>query len=846
MNASEGQDRFSSENLFYDGASEVVQAETEHLKKWRGREPLVGLALSGGGIRSASYCLGVLQALAYRRALPQVDYLSSVSGGGYIGASLSYLLHQSAKGAADSGFKRAPKFDVSRENFPYVAYPMVGVAGVAASHPASGLVDRELRRHENFKGRLLRRLRQSANYLVPGHGITYLSLAGVVLRNLTSSLVVHVALLVVLFQLLLLKGWFVFLPHADSAAVSPAAALVIPPSNVFLSLSGDAVLAYSLLSVLYIVLTRSFDLLERGGRRSSYWVRRQYEVAVHYLFVTAIALLVLGGLPWVYELLAGLHLTHIQGWFQMLDKGDKSNPVATGIVATVIGIIGNLWGFLQARSSSKPRIPTGLLVGLASVLLSFGLLLLVYMLTGWLRVNHALGGDGGILAMAGSLLLMFGWLPEANYVSLHRFYRDRLMDLFLPDLQVVQDDMLASTRPLHLTVWSGIVGSLKALYRRIVGPQPGDATLLGDLCQPANFSDSGNKLLRGPYPILNANVVLTASQHPRYRPRGGDNFIFSPLFCGSRATGWTATDRTPGSGFTLATAMAISGAAVNPNAGPGGEGITRQPVLSVLMGLLNLRLGYWATNARRAAKANSSGMGLSWGKPNQLYPGLFESFGRFNLNERARYSLLTDGGHFENLGLYELVRRRLKLIIVCDASADPDFKFTDLANAIQKARADFGALIDITDDQLATLIPQPQEAHGAQARAAQGHLIAPIRYSTRVEQDSEREVGTLILLKATAFKGAPADLFSYRREHPEFPNQSTLDQFFDEKQFDSYRELGYITAYQMLKEIEASGPELGEHYQTEKGYRAPTKHQVARLLFGLQYCRCRVHAHGMD
>ena len=98
-------------------------------------------------------------------------------------------------------------------------------------------------------------------------------------------------------------------------------------------------------------------------------------------------------------------------------------------------------------------------------------------------------------------------------------------------------------------------------------------------------------------------------------------------------------------------------------------------------------------------------------------------------------------------------------------------------------------------------------------------------------------MGTLILLKATPFKGAPADVFSYRRDHPEFPDQSTADQFFDEKQFDSYRELGYVTAFHMLREIEASRLEPGEEYQTAKGYRAPSKHQIAGLLFGLPQSR---------
>jgi hypothetical protein len=830
MNASDTSDKFSEENLLYDGACNVVNAEVDHLKDWRGLEPRVGLALSGGGIRSASYCLGVIQALAYRRALPNIDYMSTVSGGGYIGASLSYLLHQSASGAAAAGFRNPPKFDVSRENFPYVSYPMVGVAGAGTdvnAGPSAGSGDEQLRQNEKFKGRLLRRLRQSANYLVPGNGITFLSLAGVVLRNLAASLVVHVALLLALFQVFFLSGLFNFTTYPETTAITSAGSFVFPASNAFLGLAGWVIAAYGLLSLLYVVCTRTFDKLERQDHQLAYWVRRHYEVTVHYLFVVAIALLVTGGLPWLHEFLLRSNLTHITGWLDVLGKGDKGKPAATGMVAAVVGIIGNVWGLLQARSSKKHLIPTALVVGVASVMLFFGLLLLVYSLTSWLQLHEFAGGSMEVVVVAGLVLLVFGWLPEANYVSLHRFYRDRLLELFLPDLKVIHDNMMASSRE-----------------ERVAGSRPGDATLLGDLCRAPLCADSAqpgnpvNKRLRGPYHIINANIVLTASQHPRYRPRGGDNYIFSPLFCGSRATGWDPTVRTPGNGLTLATAMAISGAAVNPNAGPGGQGITRQPVLSVLMGLLNLRLGFWARNPKQTSKTTGSSNRIRWIKPNLLYPGLFESFGRFNLNENARYSLITDGGHFENLGLYELVRRRLKLIIVCDATADPTFKFADLANAIQKVRADFGALIDVNAEQLATLTPQSQDAAGkdgrAQATASRGYLIVPIRYSLRVGQDPNcgRDVGTLILLKATAFKGSPADLFSYRREHPEFPNQATLDQFFDEKQFDSYRELGYVTAYQMLRELEASGPEQGHEYQTTKGYMAPTNHQAACLLFG--------------
>lgn len=876
-------EKFSPENLVYDGASKVVSEEADHLRAWRGRLPQVGLALSGGGIRSATYCLGVLQALAYRRALPNIDYLSTVSGGGYIGTSLSYLLHQSASDPS------MPKFDVSRENFPYVSYPMVGVGGQSTSRNAGHLPnvdDHQLRVEERFKGRLLRRLRQSSNYLVPGDGITFLSLAGVVVRNLAASVMVHVALLVVLFQCLF--WWGVFsaqnLSTPNNASMQAAAAtkpMVLPEANVLLLAAGWALLMYAVFSGLYVFFTFCFIGMERRGRLAPYRLRRLYEVGTHRLLAFVVApLLVLGGLPWVHELLVQLGLNSFDSVLKLLGTKSNSQPAATGIVATVIGVIGNVWGFLQARNSKKPTIPTRWVIGVASVALFFGVLLLVYVVTRSFNLGPHPHTNAWVLGWAVLVLVVFGLVPEANYVSLHRFYRDRLLELFMPDLKTIRDNMMEDKQfvPLHIYLRRKLTGGVKKLlYTRVGGSRPGDAALLGDVCRKppeghrpvtaetpsawrnAPYGESDNKLLRGPYHIINAHVVLAASQHPRYRPRGGDNFIFSPLYCGSRATGWQPTDRTPGMGYTLATAMAISGAAVNPNAGPGGEGVTRQPVLSVLMGLLNLRLGFWATNPNGAQATKGDRPGVRWVKPNLLYPGLFESFGRFNLNEHARYSLLTDGGHFENLGLYELVRRRLPLIVACDATADPDFQFGDLANAIQKVRADFGAIIDIDAEQLATLVPRvhdttkeggagdPTKPPGAGAVAAErGYLIVPIRYAKRLHADTagrhelaeeptareEDEVGTLILLKATAFKGLPADLLAYRRRYPEFPNQATLDQFFDEKQFDAYRELGYATAHRMLKELESSGVVLGSKYRTAKGYMAPTNHQVASLLLG--------------
>jgi Patatin-like phospholipase len=884
MDATGKKDKFSANNLLYDGASDVIDAERQHLQRWRGcDEPTVGLALSGGGIRSATYCLGVLQALAYKGALPNVDYLSTVSGGGYIGASLSYLLHQSASGAlaetVEPGKRiepatpsehidpvevkaEPPLLDTSKANFPYVSYPMVGVGG--RDNPVH---THDGRRDEKLKGRILSRLRLSSNYLVPGDGISFLSLAGVVVRTVVASVAVHVAVLVLLFQFLFWSEWFLPTTLFSSAPGASGSGFHTPDFNKLLVTAGYIMGVWAALSMLFIPMTGAFDRLDTKKPRA-YRIRRFYEVFTHYSWFLALLLAVVGGLPWLHEALAKNHLLGFEGWSRLLGSADKAKPAATGILATVIGIAGNVWGFMQARSGKKSLIPTSVLLAVASFVLLIGVLLLVYLLTGWLYFSSPWKDHGGwILGACAAVLLVLGWIPHVNYVSLHRFYRDRLLELFMPDVKAMHEDIVHDKEylPLHryllnrLTArqaagdgpgLSSFKDRIKTAYARVGRSNPGDTTMLGDICGAASLRKQpslAQSRENGPYHLINAHVVLTASQHPRYRPRGGDNFIFSPLYYGSRATGWRATEYAPDTGFTLATAMAISGAAVNPNAGPGGEGVTRQPVLSVLMGMLNLRLGYWVRNPRRLLAQKT----MRWSKPNLIIPGLSESFGRLNLNEYERFLLLTDGGHFENLGLYELVRRRLKLIVVCDATADRDFKFTDLGNAIQKVRADFGAIIDITTEQLAALVPKPHKegdkAAPEDATAASAYLIAPIYYSDRLAdgaadpptpkekteggRHAKRERGTLILLKATAFKGMPADLFSYRRDHPEFPNQGTIDQFFDEKQFDAYREMGYITAFRMLKALEAYQSESVVAYEQSQGHDVTMEHKAARRLF---------------
>jgi len=304
-----------------------------------------------------------------------------------------------------------------------------------------------------------------------------------------------------------------------------------------------------------------------------------------------------------------------------------------------------------------------------------------------------------------------------------------------------------------------------------------------------------------PYHLINTNVVLESSHIPKFRGRGGDNFILSPYYCGSNATGWCESRDFMDGRMTLPTAMAISGAAVNPSTGIGGQGITRQPLLSMLMGLLNIRLGYWASNPdpnpRKKGATRPHGKQKPRGVPNFLFPGLCEIFLRSRLNEEGDFVQLTDGGHFENLALYELIRRRTRLIVLCDGGADPDYQFSDFANAVEKVRVDFGTLILADCEDLQPLVPRKKAgtkiAEDDIECAERGYIMCTIIYP-------DNSQGRLLYLKTTFFEQLSADLYGYKKAHPQFPDEPTSDQFFDERQFEAYRELGFQTAWRMMQD----------------------------------------------
>ncbi len=230
-------------------------------------------------------------------------------------------------------------------------------------------------------------------------------------------------------------------------------------------------------------------------------------------------------------------------------------------------------------------------------------------------------------------------------------------------------------------------------------------------------------------------------------------------------------------GPRLGLAMAISGAAVSPN-----MGFYSSTPVAFLMTIFNVRLGQWLGNPRHrtASRRATPRLGL-WCLINELLGGT---------NDQSAYVYLSDGGHFENMGLYELVKRRCGLIIVCDAEQDEAYKFCGLGNAIRKCRTDLGVDIDLDTSKISPKDENtPSEQHCA---------IGKIHYENA---DQAARTGTIVYFKASLTGDESSDVRNYKKEHATFPHESTADQWFTESQFESYRELGYHQVVSSIKGI---------------------------------------------
>ncbi len=528
---------------------------------------LSGLALSGGGIRSASFSIGVLQALVSRGWLSRFDYLSTVSGGGYAGMALSWWLHR--------GLPTVPSIEAGTdpETFPFGARPR-------REGP------RELSDREKAQNGVLDFLRYHASYLNPTPRLHLGSFIAVVIRAASVSLFVHFLLLCGTFGVLISAG--LLGPHEGARHRAESVWLMIinyfGNAFVFLGLliTGwlfTAALVYSL-----------WTFYSRGTL--TYRARTTVQAAVGRVTSLGLACLAFGLVPQMHLYLQTEAATLTTLWRGAEDAHvGWENALVYGALSTIAGaLLGAQEGKAQA-SGTVYRIVSKVRAPVAVMFVCYGLLVGAYAVAFRVHtLSHGIWGPGASSALgpAVAILLvgvMLGWFTNINYMGVHRMYRDRLMELFTPNHQAVRES-------------------------RWTLASEADATGVHHLC---GLKDDKP---RRPYHIVNTNLVLVDSVRSKFRGRAGDSFLISPLYCGSEATGWKRSDRymnaENGRGMSIASAMAISGAALNPHTGVGGVGPTRSRLVSLILSLLNLRLGYWAPNPRYERSA----------VPNFILPGL--------------------------------------------------------------------------------------------------------------------------------------------------------------------------------------------------------------------------------
>jgi hypothetical protein len=484
-----------------------------------------------------------------------------------------------------------------------------------------------------------------------------------------------------------------------------------------------------------------------------------------------------------------IYSTHVLNWLDVRISGSLS--AATGITGWITAHLGSSSKTPPGKDdpSKKPRIPTlgvfeeygaRLVLPVFLVLLTMllaagnaGLLHLIDMIPAlvpslWPGFLKPLGDTTAHSIWLVAAYLVFGlissYFVNVNKFSLHGMYRQRLIRAYL-----------------------GASNS-----RRRPDPFTG-------------FDDNDNISMCAltkykPLHVINMTLNLVHGSNLAWQQRKAEPFTSTRLHTGSCRVGYRSSmyyggrykedgKKTP---ISLGTAITVSGAAASPN-----MGYHSSPLLGIVMTLFNARLGWWLGNPRAHDPI--------WKCPGPRFgvrPFIDEAFGLTDDDNQWIY--LSDGGHFENLGLYEMVLRRCHLIVISDASADPQYTYEDLANAVRKIRIDLGIPIEFTTPSMPGTAPGDTPSRATVHHCAIGQVF----YSA---VDPGAPTGTIIYIKASLNGNEPPDVKQYAVSSPPFPHQPTSDQFFDEAQFESYRRLGL----HIIEEICGKGTSEGEALDLE-------------------------------
>jgi hypothetical protein len=419
-----------------------------------------------------------------------------------------------------------------------------------------------------------------------------------------------------------------------------------------------------------------------------------------------------------------------------------------------------------------------------------------------------LSGITIVVLLAGNVII------NINAFSLHAVYRNRLVRCFLGG---AREPYRHSERFTDFD-WNDDL-RVAALWKRDVLPMGRDWR---------------------PFHVINMTLNLAVTNRLAWQERKAMPFSVTPFACGNADLGYRETNRYGGvpksktivaafgslwkrmfgvglakheaavkvdaeikSGISLGTAMAISGAAVSSN-----MGYHSSMSLSFLLTFFNVRLGVWLGNpgARLPRWPQYFGLHRPYEKTGPQFavrPLLSELFGL--TDDDSPYVNLSDGGHFEDLGLYEMVRRRCRRIIIVDGDQDRDRGFEDLGNAVRKIWIDLGVRITFSDSGLLAA------EKDAKLASIPYFAVGKIKYVSDFPVAGRVPTGEILYIKPVV-RGdeSAADVIAYKRAHDDFPAQSTAQQWFDESQFESYRRLGQLMAERIIEatEVNQANPKL--------------------------------------
>lgn len=857
---------------------EILAAERKFIRPEedsnKSQTPVSALCISGGGIRSATFALGAIQGLAEKGILGSFDYLSTVSGGGYIGSWLTAWKQR--QGGLDK---------------------ILPALQPAAPFPPKTEPDP------------LQHLREYNNYLSPRLGLfsadTW-TLAATVVRNMLLNWLVLVPLLMfVLMAPRLLLSLARMGDHLNAVHGSNDWIQRSILGTVLAALSGLAFAVATFCSLRYLP-----GVGKTNHTETDFIKRCLVPIIGSALFFFTMEAWITGGdaqNKWVTTvtypgLLLWINGSSMAAWIVYLavyfSKTSKRVVLIAGLTAALllmgVGTASLVWllvdkvfpnmGWDPYVALGPPllllafALPVVLFVGVTSNVLQdedrewlsrAGAWLLLFTL-GWAGICSlvlvaptwefdlpswgrsafaAAGGLGGILTALGGFGLRIksqgnesqSERPAAKAPGIPfmgvilQLAAATFVVIFLVGLAMLTNCLLWSTRLVPgnwkhhqrfledtptrwvlvgAAVFLGLAWlmakfidinkfSLHAMYRnRLIRAYIGASNRTEQVNQFIGFANNDDLQMRElkpelkPFHVVNVTLNLVSGKRLAWQQRKAEAFTITPLHCGSSQLGYRPSDKYA-HGISLGTAMTLSGAAASPN-----MGYYSSPMIGFIMTLFNARLGAWLGNpGERGSK--------TWRKqgPKSAVASIVrEVFGL--TNEDCPYIYLSDGGHFENLGMYEMVRRNCRYILVLDGAADGELRFQDLGNALRKIRID--TKIDIQFDE-----SWEQQLRERKKRWA----VARIRYR---DAGKAAEDGFLIYIKPLMCGTEPPDVVAYQAAHPEFPHESTANQFFNESQTESYRMLGLHTIREMFEGwTPAKGfPGLAEELRTAQVVRA--------------------------